>query len=295
MSAELGRQRAAAHVASCLRLHPAYEQGLNLIETEEDLQTNLKRIKTHGARSLQRMAPNEIVDGFLAVVIGLCRDVYQVLGFKVAQQMIDNLCQGLKQAPAARQQLALMIIETLQPYAVNEGLLRETPHREASDRSAQAAVKTPPASPIKYLDRISASSIIAFYHQVFQLLVRELEHDIGSQGASLFKRLVAAGNGKEHLLATFDLDTSIADNIKNLRDHISSRGYTLAKETLVQAFQTLMAAVTGEEKSLLGPKATRQTLHNLEESLEYIQQENFGPLKEHLVAFLRQLADRLGG
>ena len=86
--------------------------------------------------------------------------------------------------------------------------------------------------------------------------MQDLEHDIGSQGASLFKRLMASSEYYESVLATFDIESSTADNISNLRDYITSHGYGLDKERLIQAFQQLLTDLLVEEKSLLGPKAT---------------------------------------
>ena len=294
MTAELGRQRAIAYVNSSLRRHPAYESGLNLFQAEDDLATNLSRIKTQGALTLQRVAPEALIEGFMAVVIALLHDAYQVLGFKVVQQMIATLDTVLKQVPAAHRQLAQKINATLKPYAEDEGLLQAAAFSDAAHETDQEIVPSASSSNIGQLNKISASSIIAFYHQTFLLVVQDLEHDIGSQGSSLFARLLTTSEYYDRLLARFDIKSSIADNIKNLRDHISSRGYNLEKETLIQAFQNLLAALFMEEKRLLGPKATRQSLLNLEDNLARIEQDNYAPLKDNLIGFIAYLTPQLG-
>ena len=294
LTAELGRQRAAAYVHSCLGQHPAYTHGLNLIKAEDDLPTNLSRIKTQGASTLQRFTAEELIEGFIAVVAALLADAYQVLGIKVVQQMIDALITVLKQVPAANQPLARRIIETIQPYAEDEALLQSTADSEPLPQDDREITQTGSTSRINQLNKISASSIIAFYHQIFQLVVQDLEHDIGSQGASLFKRLMASSEYYESVLATFDIESSAADNISNLRDYITSHGYSLDKERLIQAFQQLLTALLVEEKSLLGPKATRLSIFNLEENLKRIDQDSFAPLIENLIGFIAYITPQLG-
>lgn len=123
--------------------------------------------------------------------------------------------------------------------------------------------------------------------------MRGLEQEIGSQGSNLFKRLVAGSEGDDTLLAPFKLQASTADNIKSLHEHISARGYKLEKETLVRAFQNLLAALLHEQKRLLGPKATQVSLLNLETNLNQIESGAYRPLGEHLIGFVKHLTAQL--
>jgi len=294
MTAELGRQRAAAYLSSSIRQHPAYAHGLNVFKVEDDLRTNLERIRAQGAPMLQGMDSQDLITGFFEVLIALLREGYKVLGFKVAQQMIDSLNERLAHVPAAQEQLARRVIEFLQPYSENEKLLRDSRAPTTPDPERTQAVKAASSSNIRHLDKISASTVIAFYHQVFKSVVGDLEQEIGSQGPTLFQRLVVGLKDDDTLLAAFKLQASTADNIKSLREHISTRGYTLEKETLIRAFQRLLAALLQEEKRLLGPKATQASVLNLEANLNQIESGAYLPLGEHLAGFVKYLTVQLG-
>jgi len=294
MTAELGRQRAVAFLSSCLQQHPAYAHGLNVFVAEDDLETNLAKLREEGASMLQRVERQEMITGFLAVVIAYLRKGYQVLGFKVAQQMIDDLIEKLKQVPITQERLAQTIIEFLKPYSENEKLLRNSRQPTVPAPVKMQAAKAASSSNIRHLEKISASTVITFYHQVFKSVVRDLEQEVGSQGTNLFQRLAAGSDGDDTLLATFDLQASSADNIKSLHEHISIRGYKLEKETLVRAFQNLLAALLHEQKRLLGPKATLASLLNLEKNLSQIDSGAYRPLGEHLIGFVKHLTAQLG-
>lgn len=293
MTAELGRQRAVAYLTGCMRQHPAYAQGLDLFKAEDDLGTNLARIRDQGARTLQGLEQKVLVEGFLMIVGSFLRQGYRVLGFKAVQQMIGGLCDGLQQVPVSHQRLARTVTEFLQPLLQDEKMLQKPSPVAMPER-------TPPERPgvslsrIQHLDRISASTIIAFYHQTFQMLVRDLELEIGSQGTNLFQRLVAASDAYDTLLAPFDLQAHASTNIKRMHEHLSERGYRLEKETLIQAFQNLLAALLHEEKRLLGPKATRASLLNLKEDLNQVEPGTYGPLQEHLTGYVKHLTVQLG-
>ncbi len=294
MTAELGRQRAVAYLAGCIRQHPAYAQGLNVFEAEDDLRTNLVKIREQGAQTLQRIERQDLINGFLAVVVAFLREGYQVLGFKAAQQMIGHLNERLNQVPSAQAQLAQTVMEFLQPYTQSEKRLRDARPPTVPGPAQPKPAKAASSSDIRYLDKISTSTVIAFYHQVFKSVVRDLEQEIGSQGTNLFQRLAAGAEGADTLLAPFKLQANTADNIKRLHAHITARGYKLDKETLVQAFQHLLAALLLEEKRLLGPKATQASVLNLETNLEQIESGAYQPLGEHLSGFLKHLTAQLG-
>jgi hypothetical protein len=294
MTAELGRQRAVAYLAGCMRRHPAYAEGLDLFKAEDDLNTNLTRIRDHGARTLQGLEQKVLVEGFLMVVGSFLRQGYRVLGFKAVQQMIVGLCDGLQQVPVSHQGLARTVNEFLQPLVRDEKMLQK-PSQVAMPKH------TPPErepgvslSRIQHLDRISASTIIAFYHQTFQMLIRDLELEIGSQGTNLFQRLVAASDAYDTLLAPFDLQADASTNIKRMHEHLSEHGYRLEKERLIQAFQHLLAALLQEEKRLLGPKATRASLLNLKQDLNQDEPGTYRLLQEHLTGYVKHLTGQLG-
>jgi len=294
MTAELGRQRAVAFLAGCMRQHPAYAQGLDLFKAQDDLGANLARIREQGARTLQYMEQEVLVEGFLMVVSSFLRQGYRVLGFKAIQQMIAGLCDGLQQVPVSHQRLARTVTEFLQPLLQDEKMLKKPSQAAMPERNPPEREPGVSLSRIQHLDRISASTIITFYHQTFQMLVRDLELEIGTQGTNLFQRLVAASDAYDTMLAPFDLQAHASTNIKRMHEHLSERGYRLEKETLIQAFQNLLAALLQEEKRLLGPKATRASLLNLTQDLNQVEPGTYGPLQEHLTGYVKHLTVQLG-
>ena len=294
MTAELGRQRAVAFLTGSMRQHPAYAQGLDLFKAEDDLGANLARIRDQGARTLQDLEPKALVEGFLMVVSSFLGQGYRVLGFKAVQQMIGGLCDGLQQVPVSHQRLARTVTEFLQPLLQDEKMLQKPSRVAMPERTPTEREPGVSFSRIQHLDRISASTIIAFYHQTFQRLVRDLELEIGTQGTNLFQRLVAASDAYDTLLAPFDLQAQASTNIKHMHEHLSERGYRLEKETLIQAFQNLLAALLQEEKRLLGPKATRASLLNLKGELNQVEPGTYGPLQEHLAGYVEHLTVQLG-
>jgi hypothetical protein len=284
MTAELGRPRALAFLTNSMQQHPAYAHGLNAFQADATVRTNLNQIESRARQQILRIGRDALASGFLAVVAAFLRQGYQVLGFRAIQNMVARIREGLQHVPVGQQ-----------PYFENEKVLVQQ-----TDGSAVTPVKQTrtsagaPALGLDHFDKISTTAVITFYHQALQMVARDLEREIGSQVANLFKGVMADSNYYDRLLASFDINATGADNVKFIHAHVASRGSKIDKQALVQAFENLLASVLQEEKRMLGPKATRASVLRLESNIGQIEQGKYKPLQDHLNGLLKHLKVQWG-
>lgn len=189
---------------------------------------------------------------------------------------------ALEQAPATQRNLAQAISRFLQHYE-NEDFLRGAKGGAATVPAASSGAAEDRAPAVPKLINMTGSAIVNFYNEMFQLVITDLEREVGAKARGLFQGLVISSQDSDNILAQFEvLDTS-APNPLRLKDNVNTKELKIKGQDLVQAFQQVLRGLLAEESRILGPKATELTLSRLADRVA-VKHVQFKPLVEQLSA-----------
>jgi hypothetical protein len=118
---------------------------------------------------------------------------------------------------------------------------------------------------------------------MFQLVITDLEIEVGAKARSLFQGLIRSSQDSDNILAQFEvLDTSEPNPLR-LKDNVNTKELKIKGQDLVQVFQQVLRGLLAEESRILGPKATELTLSRLVDRVG-AKHEQFKPLVDQLSA-----------
>jgi hypothetical protein len=179
------------------------------------------------------------------------------------------------------------MIRFFDQYCEDEGLLRGIKSLSSTMDLEQNLAEEGDKSLLYSVDKIRGGTIIAFYSKVLQMLMSDLENEIGTKALDLFKNIVRNSGYYNTFLSKFDIKNDINTNVKRISMHIRTQGHKLDKQGMVLAFQQVVMALLQEEKRLLGDKATQLSIINIEGHMAATTEIKYKPLIDHLISFLR--------
>ncbi len=287
LKVELGSKKAASVLEKSLNHSPYFERFLCVFQPDADAATNLKQIRGHLKNQGRELIREDLTKGFNQVAANLLREEFLLLGFKASQTTLGRVSAALEVVPQEQRSLARNILQFLNHYCSNDDLLQGiTPLTETMDFDRNS---TPVKSqPLSYrVDSTEETEIISFYSEVIQVMMSDLENEIGTKAWGLFQNIVQNSEYHDAFLSQFDVKGDTNTNIKRIRARIKSQEGKYGKQDLVMAFQNLLIALLQEGKRLLGEKSTQLSIFNLEKHLAATTQAKYEPMADQLMAFLR--------
>ena len=143
------------------------------------------------------------------------------------------------------------------------------------------------------LSGINGAGIIAFYTRIAQILITDLEENLGAKSHVLFDKILEKSEYHATFLCCFQVRDDIAANVERIRGHISNKGLRISKMKFIRGFQQVLVELLLEERRLLGSKPTRASLSRLNRFMSDPKQGEFLPLAEYFVSTIETMAPTL--
>jgi len=287
LAVELGRQKAGFLLEKSLKRTPGYDLFFSAFQPVEDAATNLDLIHNHIRHQKKSVLQQDLVNGFNLAVLNLLQEEYQLLGLKASQNTANRAQAALELVPGNQKPLARTLSRFLNQVRQDEDLLqgaRSLPQTLIHAKKPPSEKKQPlPAGP----DKIGGASIIAFYSMVVQMLITDLEQEIGAKASDLLQDAVMNSEYYAKFLSQFDISDSIGTNVKRISNYIGTRGFQVNNQDMVVAFQQVFATLLQAENRLLGNKAVRMSLFKIREHVTSPACKNYKPLADLFVTFLK--------
>jgi hypothetical protein len=282
LTSELGGKRASAALDACLRQSTYYQRFLSVVQLEEGAAV-VDRILTRVEEQGQKLPKKEMIKGFNQVVIGLFREESRLLGAKATAKTVSRLRQSLESVPGDQQALAKAMTKFLD--TLGDGGFQPGARKYSGTMELEPAAATDGSLPPLDLSNLGGAAIVTFYNQMIQVVMADLEQELGAKARQLFGSMVENSKYYRTFLSQFNLGSDPAANITRIRDHLKTQEVQLGKPELVQAFQQVLYGLLREEKKLLGVRASQVTISRLGERMKATDMTR-KPLADHLSAFL---------
>jgi len=283
---ELGSKKAAALFEKSLKRTPYYETVFSVFRAEADVTANFQLIITHLRNQSKRIIKQDLIKGFNLAIVNLLQDEYQLLGLKVTQNAINRVLKDLERVSHSHKSLARIVGRLLTQCCEDEDLLRgKKRFSETADLDPQSPREGAQSRP-DHLNNTGAAAIITFYSYGIQMLLRDLESEIGAKAHDLYRDIVTRSEYYDIFFSQLDINDGASSNVHRIREHIGAQRHTFGKQDMVRAFQQVLLALIEEENRLLGDKAVQMSLGKLKEYMAGPAQKNYPTLADHLIAFL---------
>lgn len=292
LSGELGIKKADFLLERSVRQPPYHDLLFHTFKPGARAEMNLQYIQTHLEKQGGKTSGRDLEEGFRQVLFNLLQEEYQILGFRSAKNSIQRLTATLGLVPAEQKSLVQTTIRLLSQYAEDEEYLRGTKKPPLSGEPVH--IQRPDKGQLTSgsLESVGGAAIIAFYSKVIQLLMNDLEEEIGKKALDLLRDIVKNSKDYETFLSQFGINDSINTNVERISKHIQTQGHKVGKQRLALAFQQVLVALLQEESRLLGNKTTHYTVSKLEEYFTDPAQGKYRPLANQLFPVLKDISDR---
>jgi hypothetical protein len=283
LSAELGDKKAASSVEGSLRHSAYYERFLCGYKHDHDLDGNLSQILTHVEKQGQPLSKTQLIEGFNQVVTSLFQDERRLLGSAATKDKMSRVRSALESVPEHQRLLAQATSRFLDGYE-DSSLLTKT--------GIISETKSPEPGTTITLDKIGNAAIVTFYNQAIQVVMTDLERELGTKARNVLQRVMKNFSHYGSFFSQLDMESSSESNVAYISEHIKTQGPKLSEQGLVQALEELLIALLQEENQLLGDKATQVTISRLMEEMRGQTQQK--PLADRLSASLVREMGEMG-
>ena len=218
LAEELGERKASASLEKCLRQSPYYQEFLRGFQLNQDLASNVGKMQDLLDQYERSFSSHELINAFNEVVVRLLAEEYEFLGYKAAINTMQRLRAALEHVPATQRHLAQAVSRFLEHYE-NEYFLHGMTGVTATPAVADSGISgdsTPTPKP----NNISGTAIINFYNDMFQVVITDLEGEVGAKARGLLHGLIRGSPHSENILAQFEVQDMSAPNPLRLKDDV---------------------------------------------------------------------------
>jgi hypothetical protein len=261
LASEIGHNKATASLNNSLMQSSYYEHFLKVFQLNQDLATNIGQIKAFSSRQRKTPAQKDFIKGFNQVVASLLREQYQLLGYKATKNTLNRMKVALESVPENRRLLARAISRSLEHYEDKGFLSSKKKVTAAEITGGRGLIESGGAIPD--LAKVGAEAIVHFYNDMFQLVITELEREVGAKTRDLITHIIKGTTHHDSLLAQFDLQGDSGNIALRIQEHISAKGFKPSERDLIVTFQEMLRGLLSEESRFLGPKSTGETVARL--------------------------------
>ncbi len=286
-STEMGGKKAASILADSIKSLPHYDTFLQEVRPEDTTNTMVNNIRERMGRSSKPVKSTDLATGLRNTIVQILKEEHRLLGPKAVNGTLRRMSALIEGMPAEQKIIAGSFMPFLAKLFVNEKSSLETEDIFARSTSSGAVTGgTDSGIPTPNLSEIGGAVIIAFYSRIAQILITDLEENLGVKSHALLDKILRNSKYHEEFLCRFRAADDIATNVENIRHHISNEGYRLSKMSFIKGFQEALIELLLEERRLLGNKPTRTSLSKLNRFMSDQKQRNLLPLSEYFVSTL---------
>jgi len=284
-STEMGGKKAASILAGSIESSPHYDTFLQEVRPEDTTSTMVKNIRERIGRSSKPVKSTDLATGFKNTIVQILKEEQQLLGSKAVYGTLRRMITLIESMPAEQKIIAGSFIPLLTKLFASEKRSMETEDIFArTTSSGVVSGGTGSGIPIPNLSDISGAVIIAFYSRIAQILITDLEENLGVKSHTLLEKILKNSEYHEAFLCRFHAADDIATNVESIRRHISNEGHRLSKMSFIKGFQQVLIELLLEEKHLLGSKPTRTSLAKLNRFMSDPKQRDLMPLSKYFIS-----------
>jgi len=284
-STEMGGKKAASILSDSIKSSPHYHMFLQEIRPEDTTDSMVKNIRERMGRSSRPVKSTDLATGLKNTIVQILQEEHRLLGPKAVNKTLGRMSALIEGMPAEQKIIAGTFMPFLDKLFANEksslgteDIFARSTSRGSSTEGTGGGIQTP------NLSEIGGAVIIAFYTRIAQILIMDLEENLGVKSHTLLDKILNKSKYHEAFLCRFRAADDITTNVDNIRHHISKEGYRLSKMSFIKGFQEALVELLLEEKRLLGNKPTRASLAKLQRFMSDPKQRNLLPLSEYFVS-----------
>jgi len=293
ISTEMGAKKAASILAGIIAVSPHYDTFLQEIRPEDTTDTMVKNIRERIGRSTKPVKSTDLATGLKNTIVQILKEEHQLLGIKAVNSTLRRMISLIESMSAEQKIIAGSFMPLLAKLFATEKHSPESEDIFARTTSDGAATSGASGIQAPNLNNISGAVIIAFYSRITQILITDLEENLGAKTHVLFDKILKNSEYHQEFLCRFHVADDIAVTVENIRHHISNEGYRLSKMSFIKGFQQVLTELLLEEKRLLGNKSTRASLSKINRFMSDPKQRDLMPLTAYFISTIETMAPML--
>ena len=293
ISTEMGGKKAASILSGSIASSPHYDTFLQEIRPGDTTNTMVKNIRERMGRSSKPVKSTDLAAGLKNTIVQVLKEEHQLLGPKAVNGTLRRMISIIESMPAEQKIIAGSFMPLLAKLFANEKHSLETEDIFATTTSGGVAAGVTSGAQAPNLNGIGGAVIIAFYIRIAQILIMDLEENLGAKSHALFDKILKKSKYHEAFLCRFHVTDDIAANVESIRQHISNGGYRLSKMSFIKGFQQVLIELLLEERRLLGNKSTRASLTKINRFLSDPKQGDLMPLSTYFISTIETTAPML--
>ncbi len=281
LAAEIGQNKATDTLEYNLQQSSYYESFLRAFRLNQDLTTNVGQIQAFLQEQKKTLTQKDFIKGFNQVIGGLLREQYKLLGYKATKSTLDRMKAALEKVPESQRLLARAVSRSLEHYRDEVFLSGKKSVATATAASDSGVMEE--GITASDLGKLGGEAIVNFYNDMFQLVITELQREVGAKAQVLVNNTIKGTKSYATLFTQFDLKGDLSNIALRIQKHINAKGLKPSEQDLVVAFQEVLRGLLAEESKLLGLRTTAATVARLEEKTATVH-PLFKPLMDQLAA-----------
>ena len=283
-STEMGGRKAASILAQSIASSPQYDTFLREIRPEDAIDTMVDNIRESIGRSSKPLNSTDLARGLKNTIVQVLKEEHRLLGLKAVNGTLRRMIALIERMPGEQKIIAGSFMPLLVKLFASEKGLPGTEDIFAGTTPDGTVTGSTPDIQAPNLSNIGGAVIIAFYSRIAQILITDLEENLGAKSHALLDGILKQSKYHPAFLCQFHAADDIATNVERIRHHISKEGYRLSKMSFIKGFQQVLIELLLEEKRLLGSKPTRTSLSKINRFMSDPKQGDLMPLSAHFVS-----------
>jgi len=293
LSSEMGFKKAASILDHGIKSSPHYDVFLREINPADTANTMVQKIRERISRSSRPVKSTDLATGLKNTIIQVLNEEHRLLGLKAVDNTMRRLVSLAEAMPAEQKLIARSFMPLLNKMFADEKHPVETEDIFARTTSGGSVSDAGNGIVKPNLSTVGGAMIIAFYSRIAQLLIADLEADIGVKAHTIFQKILQNSEYYEKYLCRYQADKNITANVESIRRYISNEGHRLSKMSFIKGFQAVIMELLLEERRLLGDKSTRASVFKVRKFMSDPKQKDLIPLAHYFLATLEVFASGL--
>lgn len=285
---ELGEKKAHSILTRSLKRSFDYGHLIDAVIPGGDPDENTRRICEYLKKEGDAPDGQQLEWGFKKAVFYLLQEEYLVLGFKAARDAIARLVESTELLKGGAKEIAERMLPLYRVLAQHEGYFKG--EKSFSDTGGSPQDNEDRQDDLKpSAEKIGGAAIIALFSRIIQMVMHEMEAEIGSKADVLLSAIIKKSDYYDKFLSQYRVNDGVQTNVNRIREHISREGYRLGKSSFISGFQQTLTDLLLAKKQLLGEKSVRSTIMKIENFVSTIAQEEFRPLTMNLMTTIKRI------
>jgi len=283
-STEMGAKKAASILAGSIATSPQADTFLQEVRPEDTVDTMIKNIREKMGRSSKPAKSTDLARGLKNTILQILKEEHRLLGLKAVNGTLRRMMALIENMPTEQKIIAGSIVPLLAKLFASEKDSQGAEDIFAHTTSGGGVAGDTSGTQAPDLSNIGGAVIIAFYSRITQILITDLEENLGAKSHALFDNILKNSEYYQEFLCRFHAADDIPTNVDRIRHHISNEGYRLSKMSFIKGFQQVLIELLLEERRLLGNKSTHASLSKIKQFMSDPKQRDFMSLSAYFVS-----------